>query len=162
MRALVLAVLLGLGLPAASAAHVVVLPAESTAGGWERYSVIVPAEKDSPTVRVQLKLPAGMEIVALESKPGWQGRHNPFPLGAATLEWRGGSIARGEFLSFDFLAWNPPAARTIAWEATQWYADETSDRWGGAGDDDHHASKTVLKPGAGKPDARRHHHGPER
>jgi uncharacterized protein YcnI len=139
-------------------AHVVVQPAESAAGGWQRYTVLVPTEKVSPTVRVEVRLPVGMEIVAVESKPGWTASHSPFPAGAATVQWKGGRIPRGEFLSFEFLAWNPPAARTISWVATQWYEDETSDRWGGEGDEDH-ASETVLRPAKeGAKDHRRHAH----
>jgi uncharacterized protein YcnI len=147
MRALIAALLLSV-YPNVGAAHVAVVPDESEAGGWERYSILVPTEKASPTVRVSVKLPAGMEVIAVESKPGWQGSHNPFPIGAASVEWKGGKIPENEFVSFEFLAWNPPAARVVQWEATQWYEDGSSDRWGGAGDADH-ASKTTLKPPTG-------------
>ena len=141
-------------------AHIVVLPRESAAGGWERYSVIAPTEKASPTVRVQVVLPVGMEIVAVESKAGWKGTYKPFPVGAATVQWQasegaqGGRIPKGEFTSFEFLAWNPPAARTVSWVATQWYEDETSDTWGGEGDAEH-ASTTVLR---GTDPQKRHRH----
>jgi uncharacterized protein YcnI len=113
---------------------------------------LVPTEKDSPTVRVELRLPPGLEIVAVEAEPGWEGRHEPFPLGAARIEWRGGRIPRGQFVSFEFLAWNPPAARPLSWLATQWYEDGTSDRWGEPG----HASTTRLKPGTGRAHPSRH------
>ena len=135
-------------LPIVAAAHVAVVPGESEAGGWERYSILVPTEKASPTVRVSVKLPTGMDVIAVESKPGWQGKYSPFPIGAATVEWQGGRIPENEFVSFEFLAWNPPAARVVSWEATQWYEDGTSDRWGAAGDAEH-ASKTTLKPSRG-------------
>jgi uncharacterized protein YcnI len=125
-----------------------VLPDQSEAGGWQRYTILVPTEKASPTVRVSVKLPAGMEVIAVESKPGWQGSHNPFPIGSAQVEWKGGRIPENEFVSFEFLAWNPPAARVIQWEATQWYEDGTSDKWGAPGDSDH-ASKTTLKASSG-------------
>jgi uncharacterized protein YcnI len=136
-------------LPRLGAAHVAVLPEESEAGGWERYTILVPTEKASPTVRVELRLPTGMEVVAVESKQGWEGHYDPFPIGAARVEWKGGRIPEGEFLSFEFLAWNPPAARVVEWQATQWYEDGTNDRWGGGQDDDHHTSRTTLKPGSG-------------
>ncbi len=147
-------------------AHVVVLPGESEAGGWERYTVIAPTEKASPTVRVRVVLPVGMEVVAVESKAGWQGTYKPFPVGAATVQWQaepgeqGGRIPKGEFTSFEFLAWNPPAARTVSWVATQWYADDSSDTWGGEGDAAH-ASTTVLRasaPGKDPPKQHRHKH----
>jgi len=104
-----LALVLVLVVPVVVDAHVLVVPEQSEAGGWERYTILVPTEKESPTVRVELRLPTGIEVVAVESKPGWQGRYEPFPIGAARVEWKGGRIPSGEFLSFDFLAWNPPA-----------------------------------------------------
>ena len=151
------AILAGVLATSAARAHVVVLPDESEASGWERYTVIVPTEKDSPTVRVQVVLPVGMEVVAVESKPGWSGAYNPFPLGAATVQWQGGQIPKNEFMSFEFLAWNPPKARTVSWVATQWFADGSSHKWGGKGDEAH-ASTTVLKPGKGKKGHRHHGH----
>jgi uncharacterized protein YcnI len=150
----VAAVLATLLLPAAVAAHVVVLPAASDAGGWERYSVLVPTEKESPTVRVEVKLPAGMEVIAVEAVPGWEGAYHPFPLGAARVEWKGGKIAPRTFVTFEFLAWNPPAAKTIAWQATQTYEDGSTDVWGA--DDPDHASRTTLRAAKDGHDHRRH------
>jgi uncharacterized protein YcnI len=152
-----LVLLLLVGLPHVAAAHVVVLPEQSDAGGWERYVVLVPTEKESPTVRVEVRLPNGLNIVAVESKPGWEGRYEPFPIGAARVEWKGGRIPSGTFVSFEFLAWNPPAARVLEWQATQWYEDGSNDRWGG-GTDDHHTSRTTLKAGK-EPKAGLHRHG---
>jgi uncharacterized protein YcnI len=153
-----LAVPLALGLllvvaPAATA-HVVVVPEESDAGGWERYTLIVPTEEKSPTVRIELKLPAGVDVMGIESN-GWQAVHEPFPLGAAKLRWSGGRIPPGELLTFDFLVWNPKTPQTLRWDATQWYEDGTSDHWGEAGKPDHPASETVLREPTG---ARAHHH----
>lgn len=156
--ALALVSMLALMLPAVASAHVVVVPAESDAGGWERYTVLVPTEKESPTVRVELRLPTGIEVIAIESKPGWTGRYEPFPIGAARVEWKGGRIPSGEFLAFEFLAWNPPAARVLKWQATQWYEDGTNERWGGEGAAGHHDSSTTLKPGKGS-GAGMHRHG---
>jgi len=144
-------------LPCVAEAHVVVLPEQSDAGGWERYVVLVPTEKESSTVRVEVRLPNGLDVIAVESKPGWEGRYEPFPVGAARVEWKGGRIPSGTFVSFEFLAWNPPAARVLEWQATQWYEDGSSDRWGGAGTDDHHTSRTTLKAG-NEPKAGMHRH----
>jgi len=129
---------------APAAAHMVVEPATSTAGGAQRYTLIVPTEGDSATVRVELRLPMGVDVAAVESKPGWQASNQAFPIGAATVRWSGGKIPPGEMVSFDFLAVNPPAARVLTWNATQWYEDGSSERWGEGGDDDHHASTTTL------------------
>lgn len=146
------------GLPCGAAAHVVVLPEQSDAGGWERYVVLVPTEKESPTVRVEVRLPNGLNIIAVESKPGWEGRYEPLPIGAARVEWKGGRIPPGTFMSFEFLAWNPPTARVLEWQATQWYEDGSNDRWGGGGADDHHTSRTTLKAGS-EPKSGMHRHG---
>ncbi len=152
----VIALLLLLVSPAGVAAHMVVLPEQSDAGGWERYTILVPTEKASPTVRVAVKLPTGMDVIAVESKPGWEGRYEPFPVGAARVEWKGGRIPEGEFVSFEFLAWNPPAARVIKWEATQWYEDGTNDRWGGGADPHHDSSTTLAVPKDGRKGMHRH------
>lgn len=144
--------------PLVARAHVAVLPAESQAGGWERYTVLVPTEKASPTVRVEVRLPKGMEVIAVEAKPGWEGRYEPFPIGAARVEWKGGRIPEGEFVSFEFLAWNPATPGELQWLATQSYEDGSSDRWG-AGTDDHHAAKTTLKARKGSQGGM-HRHAP--
>jgi hypothetical protein len=52
-------------------------------------------------------------------------------------------------MSFDFLAVNPPAARVLTWNATQWYEDGTNDRWGDGAPPDHHGSTTTLVAGEG-------------
>ncbi len=143
---LIIALVLVVASAAPAAAHVMVLPAASTAGGVERYTVVVPTEGKSPTVRVELRLPMGVDVVAIESKPGWQGSNHPFPIGAATIGWTGGRIPPGEMVSFDFLALNPKAPRALTWNATQWYEDGTSDRWGEGASSDHEASTTMLAP----------------
>jgi uncharacterized protein YcnI len=158
MRA-VLALLFVLVAPLVARAHVVVLPEQSEAGGWERYTMLVPTEKESPTVRIELKLPTGIDVIAVESKPGWEGRYEPFPIGAARVEWKGGRIPAGEFLSFEFLAWNPPAPRVLEWQATQWYEDGTSDRWGG-GSDESHTARTTLVAGKGAHGGMHRHDAP--
>ncbi len=119
--------------------------------------VLVPTEKDSPTVRVEVRLPTGIEMIAVEAKPGWEGRYEPFPVGASRVEWTGGRIPSGAFVSFEFLAWNPPKAGVLEWQATQWYEDGTNDRWGAG--DDHHKSRTTLKPST-TPKAGLHRHAP--
>ncbi len=147
---------------APAAAHMVVLPETSTAGAAQRYTLIVPTEGEAATVRVELRLPMGVDVAAVESKPGWQAVNQAFPIGAATLRWSGGRIPPGEMVSFDFLAVNPPAARVLTWNATQWYEDGSSDRWGDGAPDDHHASTTTLRASEGGAPAHEHgdHHGP--
>jgi uncharacterized protein YcnI len=140
--ALVLALATVLGEPVE--AHMMVLPARSVVGGAERYTLIVPTEGLSATVRVELRVPMGVEIMALEAKPGWNGVYEPFPIGAATLRWSGGRIPPGQMMSFDFLAVNPLKGSALTWSAVQGFEDGTSERYGEGGPPDHHASTTVL------------------
>lgn len=144
---LVSALVLALAGPAS--AHMVVLPAASVAGGTERYTLVVPTEGRSPTVRVELRVPMGVDVASVEAKPGWEVVNEAFPIGAATVRWSGGRIPSGQMMSFDFLAVNPPAARNLTWNATQWYEDGTNDRWGDGAPPDHHASTTTLVAGEG-------------
>lgn len=145
----VVALGLVLVLGARASAHVMVLPAKSAAGGVERYTLMVPTEGSSATVRVELHVPMGVDIAALEAKPGWDASNEPFPIGAATVRWSGGRIPPDAMMSFDFLAQNPPAAHVLTWSATQWYEDGTSDRWGEGAPPDHQASTTVLVAAGG-------------
>lgn len=146
-------------------AHMVVLPESSRGGEAERYTLIVPTEGKAATVAVELRIPLGMDVVAFESKPGWSGANETFPIGAATLRWSKGRIPPGEMTSFEFLAVNPTGARTITWNAVQRYEDGSSDQWGEGGPPDHHASTTTLVAVASAeaaPDApgAAHHHDP--
>ena len=50
----VLSLLLVLVLPVVASAHVIVVPDASEAGGWERYTILVPTEDESPTVEQQI------------------------------------------------------------------------------------------------------------
>jgi uncharacterized protein YcnI len=140
--ALAFGVVLALAAPAR--AHMVVEPATSTAGAQQRYTLIVPTESQSPTVRVELRLPAGVDVFAVEAKPGWEASNSPFPVGAATVRWTGGRIPPGQMATFEFLATNPASARTLTWNAVQWFEDGTSERWGDGAPADHEASTTAL------------------
>src|SRR6266478_1343820 len=92
---LAVTLLLVLGSVASVSAHVMVLPTASTAGGVERYTVIVPTEGKSATVRLEVRLPMGVEVAAIESKPGWQGANRPFPVGAARAHVERDAVVRG-------------------------------------------------------------------
>ncbi len=143
-----LAVVIVVALAGRVGAHMEVSPATSSAGGAERYTLVVPTEGRSATVRVELRIPMGMDVAAVETKPGWEASYEPFPIGRATVRWTGGRIPPGQMATFEFLAVNPPAARVLTWNATQWYEDGTSDRWGEGAPPEHHASTTTLTAAA--------------
>jgi uncharacterized protein YcnI len=60
MRA-ILSLLVVLALPVVASAHVIVVPEQSEAGGWERYTMLVPTEKSSPTSAKSTFVPRALD-----------------------------------------------------------------------------------------------------
>ncbi len=54
-----------------ASAHVTVWPKESPAGGYERYTIRVPNEREVPTVKVRVELPEGATYTAWMPVAGW-------------------------------------------------------------------------------------------
>ena len=62
-----------LALPALAAAHVTVQPDTAAAGGFTRFDVRVPNERDdAATEKVEVQLPDGFIFVSYEPVPGWE------------------------------------------------------------------------------------------
>lgn len=130
----------------AAMAHVTVWPNTSAAGAHERYAVRVPNEKQSDTVAVEVRFPAGLKVTAFEQKPGWLTEPLRDSSGATIgARWTGKLPAR-QFTEFGVLAVNPPAAGEIAWTATQIYADGSRISWSGPAGSRTPAPRVILKP----------------
>ena len=52
-------------------AHVRVSPSESSAGATQKYTMSVPTEKQSPTVRIEVTFPASVTVTSLGVTQGW-------------------------------------------------------------------------------------------
>ena len=98
-RVLVIAALTTLVGAAAAAAHVEVTPPKVPAGVEVKLVFHVPAERKVPSVKLDVKLPAGLTGVRLQSKPGWTSAVRG---GVAT--WSGGKIRPGKSERFGLKA----------------------------------------------------------
>jgi len=128
-------------------AHVVVTPAEAGIGKFQRFMVGVPAERSAPTSGVRLLIPAGVESVLPNVKPGWQIEVKKNAQGAAAeIEWSGGTIPAGQRDDFVFSAKLPANETILAWKAYQRYGDGSIVAW------DRDPKAPPLKNEAGAPD----------
>ncbi|MGE6632036.1 YcnI family protein [Bacillus sp. NPDC077027] len=114
-------------------AHVSVKPDTSTTNAWETYTLKVPSESESPTTKVVVTIPDGVEFQQYEPVPGWK----------TTTEEKGGKVTRvtweatedgvlaGQFQQFVFVAKNPEKAGDAEWDAYQYYKDGKVVEWTG-------------------------------
>jgi uncharacterized protein YcnI len=110
-----------------ASAHVRVAPAESKPGATETYKVTVPTEGKSSTVRVELVVPDGVELVSVADAA------DPHEVrkgdgGASVITWRG-EILPGWAREYYFTARNPKSVSQISWQAHQFFADGTTADW---------------------------------
>ncbi|WP_370512107.1 YcnI family protein [Brevibacillus sp. LEMMJ03] len=134
-----------------ASAHVTVWPKETKADSYERYTVRVPVEKDSNTVKVRLEFPAGVKVGTVLPVPGWTYEWEKDADGrfkAITWTATAGGIKPHEFMEFGLSAKNPGEPGTLTWNAYQTYADGTVVEWTGAAGSDTPAPTVAVKEGA--------------
>ena len=135
--------------PAAALAHAVVFPKTSAPGAYEKYVLRVPNEKDVPTVRVELRFPAGARVTAFGEVPGWQLQVLTDSARRITGAVWTGTLAPQRFVEFPFVAANPKAVTRLAWPAVQTYADGARVEWTGPEGSKTPASATTIAPAGG-------------
>lgn len=147
------------GFTAAASAHVSVKPAESAAGSWETYTMKVPVEKNEPTTKVVLKMPAGVEFQQYQPIPGWKTSVSKHDDKAVSVTWeaKDGGIQPSQFQQFTFVAKNPEKSGDAAWDAYQYYKDGSIVEWTGDEKADTPHSITKITKSASVTDA----HGAE-
>jgi len=120
-------------LPVFVSAHVTVKPNEVGVGAWQTFNVSVPVEKDIATVGVRLIIPAGLEYVTPNVKPGWKVDTVKMGEGEEAMvheiKWTGGSIPAGMRDDFFFSAHVPAEEGILQWKAYQTYADGSIVSW---------------------------------
>ncbi len=111
-------------------AHVTISPRESTTGASETYTIRVPTERGSPTVRIEIEFPMGVTISNIEATSGWDVEATTNGDGRIeSAVWSGGSIAQGESEEFKFTAENPSEEDSIVWKVVQVHADGSRAEW---------------------------------
>jgi uncharacterized protein YcnI len=148
LGALTGAVVLGAITAPGAAAHVTIQPAASRPAELQRYRVIVPNEKATATVGVDLTLPAGVTFALAEQVAGWRVKVVRAGSAISRLRWRGGPVPPGGYAELRFIARNPVKLGRVPWKALQRYADGSVVRWIGAAGSDFPAPATTLSESA--------------
>ena len=114
-------------------AHVTIAPRESTAEAEERYTMRVPTERDTPTVRIEVVFPSELFVTSIDAKDGWRVEPRTGADGRiVSAVWSGGRIAPRELGEFTFRARNPSEGITLVWKVTQIHEDGSRAEWTGA------------------------------
>lgn len=117
-----------------ASAHVTVKPGVSAPGAYETYTIKIPVEKNIPTTKVTLKIPAGVEFEQYQPTPDWKVTTKKDASGKVTMitwEATGDGIQPGQFQQFNFVAKNPEKEGSAAWDAYQYYKDGSIVEWTG-------------------------------
>jgi uncharacterized protein YcnI len=143
-----------LGGGTAAYAHVQVLPTVVAPLDAVKFSVIVPGESQSRTVKVELQLPPDLLPFAWEETPGWTREIVPGddPLSLGNVVWTGDLPVDG-FVEFSFLAGTPAEPGELSWKAIQTYDDGSEVRWVGPPGSEEPAAVTVVDANAPKQNA---------
>ncbi len=93
-------------------AQVALDPASVTPAAWERFTLRVVNQTDTPTVAVRITLPEAIQVLGVAAPPGFTARIEPATDSSApVVEWSGGRVDRGAFYEFTFLGRVAPDAR---------------------------------------------------
>jgi uncharacterized protein YcnI len=136
----------GVALQASPAlAHVTVWPRTAAPGGYERYVVRVPNEKNSATTRIEIHFPAEVRISSFQDVAGWNLQVLTDSAGKITGAVWTGTLPPKRFIEFPFIGVNPKSGTTrLVWPAFQTYADGEVVQWTGPEGSKRPASATQL------------------
>jgi uncharacterized protein YcnI len=131
-----------------ASAHVAVFPKETIQGSYEKFTVRVPSEQDTPTIKVEVKIPETVEISRTMPLSGWKSELTKDVNGKVTsVIWTaaGEGLASTEFGEFNMQGKVDNAATAIVWKAVQTYKDGSVVEWIGDEKSDHPAAVTTVK-----------------
>lgn len=112
-----------------------------------KYTMRVPDEKNTPTVRMEAEFPEAVEVISVDPKEGWKIELKKDSSGKlAGAIWSGGSIAPNDIAEFGFQARNPTEETKLVWKVIQVYADGTKSEWTGPAGSRSPAPVTHVKP----------------
>ena len=164
LRVIPIAAALALMLAPAASAHVTLNPREWEAGGFARFAMRVPNERDSAaTTRVTLKFPEQVLSASFQPIDGWRRSVKMVKLDEPieiegeqvaeridTVTWSGGRVEPGEFQEFGVSFQTPEEPGSeLAFPAVQRYSNGEVVRWIGPADSDEPAPVVaILEPAA--------------
>ena len=149
--AVALAVWLGVALSRVDA-HVAVFPTEGAPAVVQRYALLIPTEKASPTTRVEIQFPDGLRVTEIEAVSGWRSTAQRDREGRIVgASWEGGQVPPGHFLAVGVLARNPDTPGEMAWKLIQTHQDGSEIHWIGPSSAEFPAAVTAIhRPGDGR------------
>jgi uncharacterized protein YcnI len=152
-----------------ASAHVTVNPRTAEQGGYGKFSFRVPNERDVPTTKVEIVLPADHPIasVSVRPVPGWQvtpvktklakpieAHGSQITEAVTTITATGGTVLPGQFQEFDVsMGPLPTDTDRLVFKALQTYANGEVVRWiqvaqEGQEEPEHPAPVLALTPAA--------------
>jgi uncharacterized protein YcnI len=141
------AVALAIGVPSGSP-HAVVRPSESRPAELQLYTLIVPTERDVPTVEVDLRVPQGIDFLLVDETGGWQTHLMRTNGRIEEIMWTGASVPPKFFATFRLIARNPILGTSLSWRIVQRYSDGKAVRWIGPSESDTPAATTKITESA--------------
>ena len=113
-----------------AAGHVTMRPRYSPPGESDTYTVRVPTERQSATVRLEAEFPSEVVVEDFEPESGWTVETKKNADGKVIgVVWSGGSIPPGESMQFHFTVRNPTQETTLVWKMVQIHADGSRAEW---------------------------------
>jgi uncharacterized protein YcnI len=137
------------GAPAAYA-HVTLNPDTAKAGSFSRFAIRVPNERDkAATTRLTVQIPAGLEFVGFQVKPGWKRTVEKSGSRIVSVTWTATALSArirpGEFDEFGLSAKLPARKGTVlVFPAIQHYSNGEDVRWIGPPSADRPAPRVRL------------------
>ena len=165
LQTLLITILAALVAVPAAAAHVTIDPGEWEAGGFARFVIRVPTERDVPTTEVTIRFPESVTSARFMPAPGWERTiemqqldepiqqgdgEEPITERIASVTWSGGTITPDEFMEFgvSFRVPDTPGEQLV-FPAIQTYQGGGVVEWIGAEDSDTPAPLvTITEPAA--------------
>ena len=165
LQTLLITILAALVAVPAAAAHVTINPGEWEAGGFARFVIRVPTERDVPTTEVTIQFPESVTSARFMPAPGWERTiemeqldepiqqgdgEEPITERIASVTWSGGTITPDEFMEFgvSFRVPETPGEQLV-FPAIQTYQGGEVVEWIGAEDSDTPAPLvTITEPAA--------------
>ena len=130
------AVLVLLALAPAASAHVTVAPSQVAPGSVVELAIRVPNERDVPTTKVEVQIPAGLEVFSFAELPGWTRAETEAADGTLqSVSWTG-TLSKGSYVTFDLLASTPDQLGELTFKTVQTYEGGDEVAWIGAPDSD--------------------------
>ena len=132
--------------------HIIVVPAQSTQGARERYTVRVPNEMKVDCIRIEGEFPADAGVFRLEYKPEWNVNVKRDAEGNILSAVWTGRIPPDLFVEFGMLGINSKTASRVVWKFVQHFTDGSTEEFTGPPGSPTPSPITMLMPA--KPMAR--------